>query len=93
MDRWSRQHQVARDVLREIRDAAGLRQRDLAERLDTSQSRVSAIERGERALDLQQIERYCNACGVTLRSFIRRYLKARPAPAELRWVPRRARPR
>ena len=43
-------------LLREIRAEAGLRQIDLAKRLDQPQSYVSKYEAGERRLDIIELE-------------------------------------
>lgn len=54
--------------LRELREALGMTQADLAERLNVSQRRISDIERGD--LDRSQVDtirRYVEAVGATLR--------------------------
>lgn len=60
-------------LLRQIREEAGLRQIDVATRLDQPQSFVSKYESGERRLGLLELEQVCAACGVDLVDFIRRY--------------------
>lgn len=52
----TREHGVLVGVLRELRLTAGLRQSDVAERLDVHQSFVSKYESGERRLDLVERE-------------------------------------
>jgi transcriptional regulator with XRE-family HTH domain len=59
------------DLLRQVREEAGLRQIDVADRLDQPQSFVSKYESGERRLDL--LELVCNACDVKLSEFVQRY--------------------
>lgn len=49
-------------ALRQLRDAAGLTQEELAERLETSQSKVSRLERGEQALPTALVERWAATC-------------------------------
>jgi len=61
-------------LLREIRDEAGLRQLDVANRLDQPQSYISKYESGERRLDLLELEQVCNACDTELVEFVRRYM-------------------
>ena len=61
-------------LLRLVREEAGLRQIDVAERLDQPQSFVSKYESGERRLDLLEIEVVCLACETDLSKFVRRYL-------------------
>ncbi len=63
-------------LLREMREEAGLTQRELAERLTTDQTRISCYERGQRRMDIVELENYCAALDVTLAEFIRRYSKS-----------------
>lgn len=56
-------------LLRQIRQEAGLRQEDLAERLGRPQSFVSKYETGERGLDVLELYEVCAACGITLARF------------------------
>lgn len=70
------EYQVLLDLLVEIRSKAGLKQAELAELLDRSQSYVSDVERGGRRLDLLQLRDYCHACEQDLVSFVRRFEKA-----------------
>jgi transcriptional regulator with XRE-family HTH domain len=51
-------------LLREHRTHAGLRQVDLAQRLNKPQSFVSKYENGERRLDHFEIEQICVAIGI-----------------------------
>ena len=62
-----------RRLLRQIRTDAGLRQEDLAVRLKQSQSFVSKYESGERRLDLLELQQICNAVGLSLEEFVRRF--------------------
>jgi len=52
---------------------AGLKQGDLAERLEQSQSFVSKYESGERRLDLLELQNICRAVGLSLIEFVQRY--------------------
>jgi transcriptional regulator with XRE-family HTH domain len=47
-----------------MRKAAGLTQRDLADRLKTVQTVVARLEQGERRLDLIEYYWFCKAVGV-----------------------------
>lgn len=68
------QHQrVLRDLLRQIREEAGLRQIDLANRLNEPQSFVSKYESGERRLDLIELRQICQAMEVSLPDLIARF--------------------
>lgn len=60
-------------LLKEIREVAGLRQQDVANKLKQPQSFVSKYESGERRLDLLELEQVCEVCGVDLVEFVRRY--------------------
>ncbi|MBU0718335.1 MAG: helix-turn-helix domain-containing protein [Planctomycetes bacterium] len=62
-----------REFLRELRNAAGLRQVDLAARLQEPQSFVSKYESGERRLDFIEVFEVCKALGITLTDFVRRF--------------------
>lgn len=62
-------------LLRELRHEAGLRQRDLAERIGVPQSFVSKCESGERRLDIVELRALCQALGVPLSDFIVRLEK------------------
>ena len=60
-------------LLRQIRIEAGLRQTDIAHRLGQPQSFVSKYESGERRLDLLELRQVCQALGITLGDFVRRF--------------------
>ncbi|MGM9480284.1 helix-turn-helix domain-containing protein [Roseateles sp. NT4] len=57
--------------LRELREARGLRQQDLADRLGHSQAMVSNVERGERRLDVMELHQWLQALGVDFMRFVR----------------------
>lgn len=59
-------------LLRRIRADARLRQVDLARMLGQPQSFVSKYEAGERRLDVLELEKVCNSCGITLVDFVSR---------------------
>ncbi|MGH9686910.1 MAG: helix-turn-helix domain-containing protein [Candidatus Acidiferrales bacterium] len=60
-------------LLRQVRTEAGLRQIDLAKKLNQPQSFVSKYESGERRLDLLELGQVCDACRITLLEFVRRF--------------------
>jgi len=70
---YSREQLVLQSLLRQIRLAAGLRQDDVAARLKTYQTFVSKYEAGEKILDLPELRQVCDALGVTLIDFVKRY--------------------
>lgn len=49
-------------MLKEMRNGAGLTQRQLAAKLDREQNFVNRLEMGERRLDLVEFYWYCKAC-------------------------------
>lgn len=59
-------------LLRELREAKGVTQVELAEQLSVTQSYLSKVERGERVLDVVQLRTICIALGTTLPTFVRR---------------------
>lgn len=67
------EQQRLQDLLRQIRLDVGMRQADLAERLGQSQSFVSKYESGERRLDLLELRQICEAVGISLSEFIRKF--------------------
>lgn len=66
-------YQVFVEVLRKMRERAGLTQVQLGERIGESQVFVSRFERGETRLDIVQIRTICLALGTSLAAFARRY--------------------
>lgn len=58
------------DFLREIRIEAGLRQVDLAKKLNVPQSRISKYELGERRIDLLELRSICVALGFPFLEFV-----------------------
>ena len=69
----STKHTALLELLRQIREEAGLRQSDVAKKLKQPQSFVSKYESGERRLDLLELELVCEACGHDLAQFVSRY--------------------
>lgn len=51
----------------------GLTMRELATRLDRPHTVVAKIESGERRVDLAELEAICDALGISLVNFVRRY--------------------
>lgn len=62
-------------LLRDLRSAAGLTQRALADLLERPQSWVHNCERGDRRVDLAEFVAWARACGRTPRSALERYLR------------------
>lgn len=70
---WDQRRLRLQTVLKSVRVEAGLKQTELAERLKCDQSFVSRYERGERRLDLIELDQIASACGVDLVDLVRRY--------------------
>jgi transcriptional regulator with XRE-family HTH domain len=67
-------------LLRSTRQEAGLRQEDLAKALGRKQAFVSKYEQGERRLDVLELAAICDAVGMTLTEFVRRFESNRSRP-------------
>lgn len=52
------------EFLREVREAAGLTQRELAQRIDRTQWWVARCETGSRRLDVAEFILWCDGCRV-----------------------------
>lgn len=57
-------YKALRAALVALRNAAGLTQMQLAQRLEVGQSYVSKIERGDAYVDVMLFADWCRACGV-----------------------------
>lgn len=58
------EYRLLLDFMQQVREALGITQVMLAQRLRTTQSYVSKCERGERRMDVIEYVRYCDALGV-----------------------------
>jgi transcriptional regulator with XRE-family HTH domain len=74
----SNEHERLCRLLRDLRLARNLRQEDLAERLGVNQTLVSKVERGERRLDLVELQQYLAELEVTLIDFVRDFVHEPP---------------
>ena len=57
-------------LLRQKRQDAGLTQLQLARTLKTSQSFIGKCERGERRIDVLELQAFCRALGIELQAFM-----------------------
>ncbi len=71
------EQKVVGEVLAEFRKAAGLRQQDLAARLDKQQSFVSAYEAGQRRIDLLEFLRIVGTMGADPHEVFREIVRRR----------------
>lgn len=69
---YTREYQVVLELLAVARKTSGITQVELADRLGTTQSYVSKIERGELRLDILQLRAVCRALGTPLADFVSR---------------------
>ena len=72
---FTAEYEVLRTMLRDFRITAGVTQQELAALLDETQSYVSKCERGERRLDLVQLQAFCRALNHPLDGFVVEYLR------------------
>ncbi|PCI11337.1 transcriptional regulator [bacterium] len=71
-------YQPIPDILRNMRENAGLTQRDLADLLRVAQQSIHSSETHSRRIDLGEYCRWAEACGVESHDALDIYLKARP---------------
>ncbi len=63
-------------MVREARETKGVTMRELADRLGRPHTVISKIESGERRVDLVELEAICDALGISLIEFVRRFRKS-----------------
>lgn len=73
---YSAEYQRLCTLLRELRQAAGLTQVQVAEALAVPQSFVSKYESGERRLDVIELRHVADALGTSLDEVVRRLAQA-----------------
>ncbi len=66
------------DLLRQMREEAGLTQRELAEKLLRVQQSISTSESGSRRVDVGEFCRWAEACGISPGEALDQYLMRRP---------------
>jgi transcriptional regulator with XRE-family HTH domain len=80
-------YDAVRSLLRELRLTAGLKQSEVSAALDKPQPYISAIETGQRRVDLIEVRDICAVLGITFPTFVDRLERA------LRQPGKRARPK
>ena len=60
-------------LLRQVREEHGLPQAEVARKLGVQQSYVAKYESGERRLDLLELREVCEAVGVSIVEFVKRF--------------------
>ena len=68
---FSKDYETFVRMLRELREAAGITQAELAERLEAPQSFVSKCESGQRRLDVLEVRQWCRALEADFVRFMR----------------------
>ena len=72
---YSKEYLAFVNELYTVRIEKGLRQSDLAERLNVPQSFISKYETGERRLDIVEIKHICKSLGIRLIDLVERVEK------------------
>lgn len=73
---YSPEYKILLEMLRSAREASGITQIDLADRLGETQSFISKCERGERRLDIVELRDWCAAIGVSFVPFLKKFDQA-----------------
>ena len=69
----TREQKAFRELLRQVRDEAGITQAELGRRIGYQAPAVSKMEAGELRVDLVQLLQICRAVGISLGEFVERF--------------------
>ncbi len=70
---FTKDYEISRELLRELRTNKGLTQVQLSESLGMPQSFVSKYETGERRLDIVEVRAVCASLEITLAAFVKKF--------------------
>jgi transcriptional regulator with XRE-family HTH domain len=84
-----RDYQLLLRLLKETRQKASVAQTELAARLDTTQTFISKVERGERRLDLIELVEIFEALSIAPEAWIKDFLQHRKAEHKQHHVTRK----
>jgi len=73
---YSEQSKIVGETIREIRESAGLTQRELCRKLNREHSFISKCELGERRIDIVEFYWICEACGANAEAEAKKIMKA-----------------
>ncbi|MCK7580853.1 MAG: helix-turn-helix domain-containing protein [Chromatiales bacterium] len=73
---YTRQSRIVGEWIREIRERAGVAQRELCRRLGQEHSFISKCELGERRIDIVEFYWICEACGANPETEARKLVQA-----------------
>lgn len=83
--RYASEYRKLLELLIELRNDAGVTQVDLADRIGTSQSVLSKLERGVVRMDVMDVLDYLDGIGVDPKKFLEKFL------ARIEWKPKHPR--
>jgi transcriptional regulator with XRE-family HTH domain len=84
------EYDIVRNLIREFRLGAGVKQAELSEALGKPQPYISAIETGNRRIDIVEIRDICRVLDITLPNFVDALERLIRSPAK-KTRPRRTR--
>ena len=67
---YSARYRAFLKLLQKTRQDAGLTQAQLAQKIGETQTFISKCERGERRIDVVELDTFCRAFGVSLKQFV-----------------------
>ena len=73
---YSEQSKIVGETIREIRESAGLTQRELCRKLNREHSFISKCELGERRIDIVEFYWICEACVANAEAEAKKIMKA-----------------